>query len=48
MFSRWQDELTVLATVQFLNHSRIRRLVIQGEDEIRWTQYTQSIEEAYA
>jgi len=48
MFSRWQDELTVLATVQFLNHSRIRRLVIQGEDEIRWTKYTQSIEEAYA
>lgn len=48
MFSHRQGELTILATAQFLNRSRIRRLVIQGEEEIRWTQRTQSIEEAYA
>jgi len=48
MFSHWQGELTILATAQFLNRSRIQRLVIQGEEEIRWTQRTQSIEEAYA
>jgi hypothetical protein len=47
MFSHWQGKLTILATAQFLNRSRIRGLVIQGEEEIRWTQRTQSIEEAY-